>query len=250
MSTSNPLSGALQHMAFPTLDEIAKRYDTDKSLSPGYIQQYTRWLEPLREQPVVLLELGVDQGGSLLMWRDYFPQGHIVGLDQEPPALLDTEQRIRIYQGQQQNIALLDRIAAENAPHQFDIIIDDAAHIGALARQSFQHLFIHHLKPGGIYVIEDWGTGYWQSFPDGATFSDVKSVSASSLPHHDADFRCHNFGMVGFIKELVDECAASDITHPQRGIPPARSSTISQLIITHGMAWVFKASVNPLSGKI
>ena len=49
----------------------------------------------------------------------------------------------------------------------FDIIIDDASHIGELTKATFWHLFDRHLKPGGLYAIEDWGTGYLDDFPDG-----------------------------------------------------------------------------------
>lgn len=75
------------------------------------------------------------------------------------------------YVGEQQDRALLDRIAAERAPERADVIIDDAAHVGQLARISFWHLFERHLKPGGYYFIQDWGTGYWSQYPDGKHFS-------------------------------------------------------------------------------
>src|SRR5438309_8699047 len=54
--------------------------------------------------------------------------------------------------------------SGETAPEGFDVIIDDCSHIGELTRISFWHLFEHHLKPGGLYVIEDWSTGYWDSW--------------------------------------------------------------------------------------
>ena len=40
-----------------------------------------------------------------------------------------------------------------------------------------------------------------------------------SAPHQitSPDFAAHNFGMVGFVKELVDEVAWSDVTFPGRG---------------------------------
>jgi hypothetical protein len=50
-------------------------------------------------------------------------------------------------------------IADNVAPEGFDIIIDDASHIGELTKTAFWHLFDNHLKPNGLYAIEDWGTG-------------------------------------------------------------------------------------------
>jgi len=49
--------------------------------------------------------------------------------------------------------------------------------LNALTRRSFWHFFQHHLKPGGLYVIEDWGTGYWSDWPDGAA-----ATGASAWP--------------------------------------------------------------------
>ena len=81
------------------------------------------------------------------------------------------------------------------APEGFDVVIDDASHISEMARTSFWHLFEHHLKPGGLYCIEDWGTGYWCDWPDGRSYDPP-----------------HNYGMVGFVKELVDEVGATDLS--------------------------------------
>ena len=55
-------------------------YRTDKQ--PSFLAVYESLFAPLRERPVALLELGIHHGGSLLMWRDYFAQGSIAGLDQ------------------------------------------------------------------------------------------------------------------------------------------------------------------------
>ena len=64
---------------------------------------------------------------------------------------------------------LLSVVARKTAPEGFDIIIDDASHFGDLTKIAFWHLFDNHLKPSGLYVIEDWGTGYWSDWTDGKT---------------------------------------------------------------------------------
>ena len=144
-----------------TLAEIGREQDTDKTQSQGYIENYERHFGHLRNMPVQLLELGVWHGGSLLMWQEYFATGLVVGLDLQPNPLKEMPERVRFYQGSQDDGILLGHVARECAPDGFDIIIDDASHIGTLARTSFHNLFEKHLKSGGIYVIEDWGTGYW-----------------------------------------------------------------------------------------
>jgi hypothetical protein len=207
------------------LVELAARggYDTDKS--EAYLHEYELLLAPLRERDVRLLELGVLRGGSLALWRDFFPRGRIAGLDREPGSVDDPSGRIATYRGEQDDLALLDRIAAEVAPDGFDVVIDDASHVAAPTRTSFWHLFEHHLKSGGIYVVEDWGTGYFPAYPDGRAYDGTQ----------------HTAGMVGFVKELVDEVGIADATHPVHGTPPQRESRIARVQIAFGQAFVVKA---------
>jgi SAM-dependent methyltransferase len=248
-----------------TLASLAARYDTDKAIQPEYLRHYEEHFGALREQPVRLLELGIKRGGSLFLWRDYFPNGLIVGLDIDPAAVDDPSGRIRTYQGPQEDTALLDRVARESAPGGFDIIIDDCSHVGALAAASFRHLFDRHLKPGGFYVIEDWGTGYWDSWIDGvryrsrprfhprlhrltraaarlsrwpllgSVFSRAKAALVGAQSHS------HDYGMAGFVKELVDELGAGDITHPQFGTGPQRSSRFREMRIWPAQLVIIKA---------
>jgi SAM-dependent methyltransferase len=201
----------------------ASRYDTDKG--PAYLRHYDRFFGPLRDQPVRLLELGVRTGGSLLLWRDYFEQGLIAGLDTEPVEIDDPTGRIRIFRGRQEDRDVLDRVGRECGP--FDIVVDDASHFADLTRVSFWHLFDHHLKPGGLFVLEDWGCGYWDSWPDGRHYDPMAPGS-------------HQHGMVGFVKELVDECGMGDVTMPGRGISPSRLSKFDALHLFRGQVFVVK----------
>lgn len=226
------------------LQEIAKRFGTDK-VESGYLGAYERYFAPSRDKPIALLEIGVLRGASLLTWQEYFPRGRIVGLDINEIRIAEPADRITLYKGLQQDTGLLDRIGRESAPDGFDIIIDDAAHIGSLARTSFWHLFVKHLKPGGIYVLEDWGTGYWASWPDGAQYQDKVRGIFSRFVNIDKQFSAHNFGMVGLIKELVDDCGRADITHATRGTPPQRQPRIDELIIRSGHAFVRKPLTTP-----
>lgn len=245
----------------------AANYDTDKAEHSHYLRNYEAYFQPLLQQEVRLLELGIYRGGSMLLWRDFFPRGIIVGLDLNSVDVPDESGRIRLYQGQQQDTGLLDRIAKENAPSGFDIIIDDCSHIGELTRISFWHLFDNHLKPGGIYVIEDWSTGYWDSFFDGVAFSYRPNLGfspagfriRSTLAHlqrsapmlngilrqvkrlfNRKQFRSHDYGLAGFVKELVDECGMADITREDRGTPPYRASKFKEMRISPGQVFIVK----------
>ncbi len=134
------------------LERLAQQYDTDRAVHVHYLRNYEEHFVALIERDVRVLELGVRTGGSLLLWRDYFPRGLIVGLDINPVSIEDESGRIRLYQGGQQDTQLLDRLGAETAPDGFDLIIDDCSHIGVLSRVSFWHLFENHLT----YVRMTW----------------------------------------------------------------------------------------------
>lgn len=218
-------------------------YDTDKPTL--YLSIYEDFFSPLKTKDIVLLELGIHKGGSLLLWRDYFPKGSIVGLDVATVKIEDASNRIKIVQGFQEDCNLLDKIREENAPNGFDIIIDDASHIGILTQTSFWHLFNNHLKTGGIYVIEDWGTGYWDSWPDGQHYNAKLSILKQLinnifLRNKLKTFHTHTHGMVGFVKTLIDDCGMGDITFPGLGIEPHLDSIIKSIHIFHGQVFVIK----------
>ncbi|HXX62195.1 MAG TPA: class I SAM-dependent methyltransferase [Bacteroidota bacterium] len=256
-----------------------RRYHTDKPTFDSYFRNYERIFAPLVAKPIRLLELGVNRGGSLELWRDYFSKGTVCGIDIDPVQINDRSGRIRVYQGFQQDTKLLDRVRAESAPDGFDIIIDDCSHIGEFTALSFWHLFDHHLKAGGIFVIEDWGTGYMRGWPDGAPYrpkrvapsirSRFRPALESLLTRPDLKahlvrkfltaalnrmvrtrFPSHQHGLVGFVKQLVDEVALPDITYPTWGTPPARESPFAGMQVYHGQVFIFKAAAAKEGPKI
>ena len=197
----------------------------------SYLRIYEKLFEPLRGKPLALLELGVMEGGSVRAWEAYFPNARIAGVDLELPKLCVSD-RVRLFKGDQADIDLLARAAAEVAPEGFDIIIDDCAHIGSAAKASFWYLFENHLKPGGLYSIEDWGTGYWPTWPDGRRVV-VEPDTERRMPSHDA-------GMVGFIKQLIDELGVADIKEGHTA-PPPRESKFAEMLIYFGLCIIRKA---------
>lgn len=164
---------------------------------------YAGYFEPMRNEPIALLELGVHNGASLEVWADYFPRGVIVGVDAiDPDADFSARPNIRFELADQRDGERLSQICQRHAPAGFDIIVDDASHVGEFTLASYRALF-PHLKPGGLYCVEDWATGYWSTWPDGAAFSEP-SPAGKRLPTHD-------YGMVGFVKYLVDDVASRGI---------------------------------------
>ena len=214
------------------LSELAlKAYGPDPYRKPDvYLREYDRLFRPLRLLPIRLLELGVHQGTSMILWRDYFPLATIVGLDGEVmPASFPADKRFHFVHGAQDDPALLDS-AVSLAGGPFDIIIDDCSHLGCHTARSFAHLFTKGLRPGGIYIIEDTCTAFtscggW----DGAPFDPPKI----GLPGMPQVFPSHQNGMVGLIKQLIDHSQAPTAIGAYTEYPIERVTVVTNLAVLH-----------------
>lgn len=134
-----------------TLDALAQLVGTDKSsLGHGYCAIYEGLFEPLRRQPITLLELGVAHGASIWLWKGYFRSATIIGVDINP-VLCDLPPDTHILQCDQAAADLPDKIG-QWVP--LDIVIDDCSHVFDKTTASFNLLF-DCIKPGGLYIIED-----------------------------------------------------------------------------------------------
>jgi hypothetical protein len=117
-------------------------------------------------RPVRLLEIGVQNGGSLELWSDYLPEGSIcVGLD------IDSRVKDLKFDTDRVAVFICDATNREAVQHSigdetFDIIIDDASHLCKDVIASFE-IFFERLTPNGIYFIEDLHTSYYHDFGGG-----------------------------------------------------------------------------------
>lgn len=151
----------------PDLTDIAGRTGTDKWGVHHYTPHYERHLAHLRDETFTLLEIGVGGyarsgagGGSVRMWRRYFPQAQIVGLDIEDKSFLDRP-RLTTVVGDQADPAILASIIDRfGAPL---VVVDDGSHRPTDIIATFEILF-PHLPDGAVYSIEDTQTSYWPEF--------------------------------------------------------------------------------------
>ncbi len=129
--------------------------DTDKNTDHSYGPVYEKLLAPFRESADVVLELGVDKGGSLRVWHDYFVKALIIGVDNNPQAMIIRRGRILTYCV---NLASTDELARQllggTSLNSIDVIIDDGSHLLGHQLGCLMTLW-RFLKPGGIYCIED-----------------------------------------------------------------------------------------------
>lgn len=150
-----------------------------------------------------VLEVGVDGGGSLRLWQAAFPAGLVAGVDCNDGAVWPAG-TVRIVADQ--DSPDLPRLAAEASPAGWDLIIDDASHLGRLSRATFGLLW-PLVAPGGWYVLEDWAVGvpgndpYFGSFDGTSQLDFAQELLARSGRYPDrADADVEEFlGRAGII---------------------------------------------------
>ena len=122
-----------------------------------YIDIYAKRLAGGQQRPLKILEIGVQGGGSLKMWRRYFgDQAKIIGLDIDERCRKLATEGFEIVIGSQADEALLDHLIAQYGP--FDVVIDDGSHVGSDQITSFKKLIPHTRY---LYFVEDTHTSYW-----------------------------------------------------------------------------------------
>jgi len=182
-----------------TLLELAQKYHSDKcengASKYGYIPYYEKHFKPIKDNQLNILEIGVRAvrghgPSSLKMWKDYFPNSQIYGIDIDPGNRGHDEDRIKIFIGDQGDKEFLNDVIDEVG--KFDIIIDDGSHINTLTIKSWEALYDKSLSPGGLYIIEDLANSYlnlepfdlrrtWEGMkhtPDDVSFNNERSLMA------------------------------------------------------------------------
>lgn len=159
------------------LCELARKHETDKGgqhyrygggdsdTCHAYTPVYHSLLSEDRDNVKNVLEIGVHAGSSVRMWKDYFPNAQIVGLDTNVDCLRHAETRIQVIMADQNNphdIKLAMDIVGRGTRPLFDLIIDDGSHERAHQIVSMGVL-LPYLEDWGYYVIEDLGTGPHES---------------------------------------------------------------------------------------
>ncbi len=128
-----------------------------------YFDIYDRFLSPIRHSNPVVLEIGVQLGGSVEMWREYFgPTTHLFGIDINPQAKQQEDIATKVFIGDQRDRTFLRSVLREiGAP---DVVIDDGGHTANQQITAFEELY-PALSENGHYFVEDthsslWGAGF------------------------------------------------------------------------------------------
>ncbi len=141
-----------------------------------YLNKWDKYFPEFVNSKNSILEIGVQNGGSLEIWAKYFTKAkYIIGCDIDPACkeLSFEDPRIKIFIGDVNQEEVRKKIISE--VDQIDIIIDDGSHICRDVIKSFTHYF-PLLANNGLYIVEDLHASYWKSH-EGGLFSPYTSMS-------------------------------------------------------------------------
>jgi lipopolysaccharide biosynthesis protein len=172
-----------------------------------YLSEYDRLFNSYRDKPIRLLEIGIQNGGSLEIWSKFFKNASaFIGCDINPDCELLNydDSRIEIIIGDANSPEVRERLL-QLSP-QFDIIVDDGSHLSSDIIKSFV-LYFPLLAEGGVFIVEDLHCSYWSQF-EGGLFDPYSSIS--------------------LFKHLADV-----INHEHWGIPKARSDILHGIFMKY-----------------
>lgn len=175
----------------------------------SYLELYDGLFAGFRDEPVRLLEIGIQNGGSLELWSRYFPAAtRLVGCDINDACarLIYDDPRLAVVVADANTDAAEEQIVSL-APS-YEIVIDDGSHRSGDIIRSFSRYF-PHLDDGGLYIVEDLHCSYWSHF-EGGLFSPDSAIS--------------------FFKRLVDV-----ISYEHWGLDCSRASVLEGILGTYGV---------------
>lgn len=126
---------------------------TDKNTCHSYIENfYEIEFEKYKDKKIDLLEIGIETGGSLKLWKEYFVNSNsIVGVD-----ILDDKLDPKYKDIPGVTLEFCDAYDKENSSifKEYDIIIDDGPHT-LDSQLNFIEIYLPKLKKDGLFIIED-----------------------------------------------------------------------------------------------
>lgn len=151
------LKRQLQTKNMKPLTEIFENYKEEQLFSGGgdkgtihhYIESYDRLFTPKRMDAINVLEIGINRGESLAMWREYFPNANIYGIDIKLPK--ENIEGVTMLECSQIDQLKLNELFKDI---NFDIVVDDGSHKIQHQLLSAKYLW-SKMNKDGLYIIED-----------------------------------------------------------------------------------------------
>ena len=135
----------------------------------NYFKIYDHIFKKYIGKKIILVEIGVLNGGSLFMWRDFFEgNAEIIGVDLNPNSKKWEKHGFKIFVGDQSDPIFWQDFFKKVG--NIDIIIDDGGHTNE--QQIFTLLeTISYINNNGMLVVEDVHSSYMTRFRNPSKYS-------------------------------------------------------------------------------
>jgi len=118
-----------------------------------------------------IFDLGIFKGGSIALYNELFHPTRIVGIElshyrvtplDDYVTRQSLEDVVHLHYGtwQHDTARLTSILREEFGDEMLDLVADDCSHKYEQTKASLNVLF-PRLRPGGLYLIEDWGSAHW-----------------------------------------------------------------------------------------
>lgn len=202
----------------------------------AYFDIYDKALAPYRKNNINLLEIGVQNGGSLEIWDEYFPEAlKIMGCDinNDCEKLTYNSSKIKV---------LVENVNTDKAFNQIteyfdsgiDILIDDGSHDSGDIIKTFAKYF-DCISEGGVFIAEDLHCSYWHDYKGGLYYP----MSAIAFFKKLADCINHeHWGVLKSREEFLEEFSS----HYSIALPDAILQQIHSVSFYNSVCIVEKKS--------
>ena len=146
------------------LIDIVDNLRTDKNTFHSYLNLYENLLKSKKYSAKNILEIGIYKGGSIKMWKDYFVNATVYGLDiihiNSVWDVIKNNDKIKLYTSVDAYNEEFFNNTFLNKNIKFDMMIDDGPH-SLESMKKFINLYLRLLEDNGILIIEDIQSWDW-----------------------------------------------------------------------------------------
>ena len=151
------------------LFQIYKNLKRESLKCDTYFQVYEELFNKYVGKKITFVEVGVLQGGSLFMWREYFgKEARIIGVDLHPNAKELEKHGFEIYVGSQSDNNFWKNFYDKVG--KIDILLDDGGHVNDQQIVTLSES-VNNINDDGIIITEDVHTSYFKKFGNPSKYS-------------------------------------------------------------------------------
>lgn len=159
-----------------TLDQIGIEQQTDKASQfsrtyakpHDYLRHFEKFFEPIRNEAIKFVEIGVGGGESVRTWLEFFPSALIIGIDivhstnEWNTPKTEVHGRYHFQPGDQSSSQFWSEFVSQYGSG-IDVLIDDGSHMSKDVLSTHTEMW-PHIASGGLYIMEDLACSYSQVF--------------------------------------------------------------------------------------